>query len=185
MILSTRSVSQVGRLLRVVGFFVSASGTLADGANAQVESCDDITGNTRCSRHVGELKQIENPINASVMLKWIEQSQEVAESIRANEVLVCRLSPTKGRDWEGQILRLNNNVISNSVRRLRGKQRIPAVVSRVITPGLERVGRQTGLGPVNSFVPATLSDAGFSWVISNLTHPDFGTSVQHRLAFLL
>ena len=56
---------------------------------------------------------------------------------------------------DGRILRLNKNVISNSVRRLRGKQRIPAVVSRVITFGLERGGG-----------------------ISNLTRPDLGTSVQ-------
>ena len=53
------------------------------------------------------------------------------------------------------------------------------VVSRVITAGLERVGRQAGSEPiVNSHVPATLSDTGFSWVISKLAHPDFGTSVQ-------
>ena len=38
------------------------------------------------------------------MLKWIEQSRQVAESIRVNEDLVCRLSPTDGRDWEGQIM---------------------------------------------------------------------------------
>ena len=89
------------------------------------------------------------------------------------------MSPTEVRDWEGQVLLLNNNVISHSVRRLRGKQCIPVVVSRVITPGLERGGRQTGLvASVNSYAPTTLSDPGFSWVISNSTHPDFGTSVQ-------
>ena len=88
------------------------------------------------------------------------------------------LSPTEGRGWEGLILRLNNNIISKSVPRLCGKQRIRVVVSRVITPGLERVGRQTGPVPiVSSNVPATLSDKGFSSVIWKLTHLDFGTSV--------
>ena len=56
------------------------------------------------------------------------------------------------------------------------------MVSRVITLGLELVGRQTGLVPrVNSCVPATLSDTGISSVISNLGYPDLGTSVQPSL----
>ena len=102
-------------------FVVSAAGTLRDASNAQLEPCDDIT----------ELEQIDDPINASDMLKWIEQSQGVAESICVNEDLVCRLNPTEGRYWEGQILRLNYNVFSDSVRCLRGKKCIPVVVSRV------------------------------------------------------
>ena len=57
------------------------------------------------------------------MLKCIEQSREVVESIRVNEDLVRGLSPAEGRDWERQIPRLNNNVISHSVRRHRGKHR--------------------------------------------------------------
>ena len=61
---------------------------------------------------------------------------------------------------------------------LRGKQRIPVVVSRVITPGLERgqTRGQTGAVPsVNSYDPSTLFFLG---AISHVTHPDFGTSIQ-------
>ena len=54
---------------------------------------------THYPSHVGELEQIEDPINASDMLKWIEESDEVAESVRVNEDLVCRLSPTHSRVW--------------------------------------------------------------------------------------
>ena len=49
-------------------------------------------------RHlVGELEQLEDPINALDMLMWIEQSEEVAESICVNEDPVCRRF-TEGRD---------------------------------------------------------------------------------------
>ena len=75
--------------------FVSAAGTLTDAAKCLLVSRHDITGNTRYPSHDGEIEQIEEPINASDMLKCIEQSQEVAESIRANEDLVCRLAPLK------------------------------------------------------------------------------------------
>ena len=89
----------------------------------QLESCDDSTGETRYPSHIGELEQTEDPINASKTLKWIEpsQSREVAESIRVNEDLLCRMSPTEGCDREGLILRLDTNVFGNSVTRLRGK----------------------------------------------------------------
>ena len=154
-------------------------GTLTDVSNSQLESCEDITGNTRYPGHVGELEQMAEPVSASDLLKWSEQSREVAESIRSNEDLWCRLSAIEGRNWEGRILRLSNSVITNSFRRLRGRQRIPVVATRVITPGLERVGRQMGLDHI--VIPdyaVTFSDAGCFWVISNLTHPDIGTSVQ-------
>ena len=55
----------------------------------------------------------------------------VAESIRANQDLVCRLCSTEGRDWEGRVLRLSIYVVTKSHRRLRGKQRILVVVSLV------------------------------------------------------
>ena len=67
--------------------FVSASGTLTDASTAQLECCDDKPGDTRCPSHVGELEKIEDLINVSGMLKWIEQSQKVAESICVNEGL--------------------------------------------------------------------------------------------------
>ena len=107
----------------------------------QMEFCGDITEETRCPGHIGELAQVEDPINASKLLKWIEQSCEVAESFGVNEDLVCRLSPTEGRHQEGQNLSLYSDVFGNSVRCLRGKQRALVVVSHVNTPVLERVGR--------------------------------------------
>ena len=179
MILSTRSVSQVGLLSWVVGFFVSATGTLTDAIPAQLESCDDITGDTCYPGHFDELEQIQEPISASDMLKSIEQSREVAESIRANEDVVCPLYCTEGRDWEGRILRLSINVVTDSVRRLRGKQRIPVVFSRVITLVWNiLVGRRVRITLSIQMCPRQPSGASFSWIISNLTHPDFGTSVQ-------
>ena len=156
---------------------VSAAGTLTGASDAQLASCDGITGDTRYPCHVGELEKIEDLINASDLLKWNEQSREVADSIRVNEELVCRQSPTEGRDWEGQILPLHNNVICNDVCAensvsLRWSLTSSHLVWNVFCG-------QTGLVPsVDSHVPATLSHTGFSWIISNLTHPDFGTSVH-------
>ena len=113
--------------------FVSDTGFVTDVSNDQLKSCGDITGETRCPSQIGELEQIEDPINASKLLKWIEQSCEVAELIRVNEDLVCRISPTEGRHREGQILRLHINVSGNRVRGLRGKQRTPVEGSHVRT----------------------------------------------------
>ena len=50
------------------------TGILTDVANAELESCDGTTGTTRYLSQVGELERIEDPINASDMLKCIEQS---------------------------------------------------------------------------------------------------------------
>ena len=113
-----------------------------------LQSCDDITGDTRYPNHVGELEQIEEPISESDMLLRIEQPERSLSRLVPMKIwCVCRLCPIEGRDCEGQILS------SRTAFDVCAESSVPAVVSRVITPGLERVGRQTGLGhTVISFI---------------------------------
>ena len=69
--------------------FVSTTGTLTGAANAQLESCDDITGHIRHPGHVGELEHFEEPC------RRIRHSET---DCATNEDLVCHSCPTEGRD---------------------------------------------------------------------------------------
>ena len=68
------SVSQTARLWTIT-ISVSDTGTVTDVSNNQLESCGDITGETRCPCYICELEQIKDPVNTSKMEKWIEHHQ--------------------------------------------------------------------------------------------------------------
>ena len=88
---------------------------------------------------------------------------------------------SKVRDWEGQILRLNNNIISTSVRPLRGKQRIPVAIFCVITPVLNvLVGRQV-LCPLSILMFSRRSE-GRTPALPDLVSPFFRVTAP-RTAF--
>ena len=97
-VLFIRSVSQSDRLWTIAGFLSlilelwRMFQTISWNRSAPSQERRGVLG------HIGEIEQIEDPINASTMLKWIEQSCGVAESMKIWCVVQVRLKAVIGKD---------------------------------------------------------------------------------------
>ena len=85
-LLSSPTGSILGHMLqRLLKPFQKLCRLLTGASGVELSSLDDSTGTIRVPSRVGRLEEIEGNITSIDMLKWIEQSLDVAESIRAKE----------------------------------------------------------------------------------------------------